>query len=103
MDSSPRFAPLTHLSRSRTASSHVMASRRTTRAWSSHAISASPPPGPDQHTRTGDQGHNEEVAMVMDPKRAQLEHEYRTALRDCVAGAGEEALAHAYELGRVAA
>jgi light-regulated signal transduction histidine kinase (bacteriophytochrome) len=39
----------------------------------------------------------------MDPKRAQLEHEYMTALRDCVAGAGEEALAHAYELGRVAA
>lgn len=38
-----------------------------------------------------------------DPKRAQLEHEYSTALRDCVTGAGEVALAHAYELGRMAA
>jgi light-regulated signal transduction histidine kinase (bacteriophytochrome) len=38
-----------------------------------------------------------------DPKRAQLEHEYSTALRDCVGGAGEVALAHAYELGRMAA
>ncbi len=38
-----------------------------------------------------------------DPKRAQLEHEYSTALRDCVAGAGEVALTHAYELGRMAA
>ena len=38
-----------------------------------------------------------------DPQRAQLEHEYSTALRDCVSGAGEVALAHAYELGRMAA
>jgi len=38
-----------------------------------------------------------------DPKRAQLEHEYSTALRDCVQGAGEIALTHAYELGRMAA
>jgi light-regulated signal transduction histidine kinase (bacteriophytochrome) len=38
-----------------------------------------------------------------DPKRVQLEHEYSTALRDCVAGAGEVALSHAYELGRMAA
>jgi light-regulated signal transduction histidine kinase (bacteriophytochrome) len=38
-----------------------------------------------------------------DPKRAQLEHEYSTALRDCVSGAGEVALSHAYELGRMAA
>jgi light-regulated signal transduction histidine kinase (bacteriophytochrome) len=38
-----------------------------------------------------------------DPKRQQLEHEYSTALRDCVSGAGEVSLAHAYELGRVAA
>jgi light-regulated signal transduction histidine kinase (bacteriophytochrome) len=38
-----------------------------------------------------------------DPQRAQLEHEYSTALRDCVGGAGEVALAHAYELGRMAA
>jgi light-regulated signal transduction histidine kinase (bacteriophytochrome) len=38
-----------------------------------------------------------------DPKRLQLEHEYSTALRDCVTGAGELALTHAYELGRMAA
>lgn len=38
-----------------------------------------------------------------DPKRIQLEHEYAIALRDCVSGAGEIALAHAYELGRMAA
>lgn len=38
-----------------------------------------------------------------DPQRVQLEHEYSTALRDCVGGAGEVALAHAYELGRMAA
>ncbi len=38
-----------------------------------------------------------------DPQRIQLEHEYSTALRDCVSGAGEVALAHAYELGRMAA
>ena len=38
-----------------------------------------------------------------DPKRVQLEHEYSTALRDCVNGAGEIALTHAYELGRMAA
>src|SRR3954451_21012753 len=38
-----------------------------------------------------------------DPKRAQLEHEYSTALRDAVGGAGELALSHAYELGRMAA
>lgn len=41
--------------------------------------------------------------MRPDPKRAQLEHEYSTALRDCVSGAGELALTHAYELGRMAA
>src|SRR4051794_18833357 len=41
--------------------------------------------------------------MRPDPKRSQLEHEYTTALRDAVGGAGEMALAHAYELGRVAA
>jgi len=41
--------------------------------------------------------------MRPDPKRTQLEHEYTTALRDAVGGAGEMALAHAYELGRVAA
>lgn len=41
--------------------------------------------------------------MNTDPKRSQLEHEYATALRDCVGGAGEVALAHAYELGRMAA
>jgi signal transduction histidine kinase len=41
--------------------------------------------------------------MRPDPKRAQLEHEYKSALRDAVHGAGEVALAHAYELGRVAA
>ena len=39
----------------------------------------------------------------MDRKRAQLEREYSTALRDCVHGAGELALTHAYELGRMAA
>ena len=38
-----------------------------------------------------------------DPKRTQIEHEYSTALRDCVNGAGEIALSHAYELGRMAA
>jgi len=38
-----------------------------------------------------------------DAKRLQLEHEYSTALRDCVTGAGEVALTHAYELGRMAA
>jgi light-regulated signal transduction histidine kinase (bacteriophytochrome) len=38
-----------------------------------------------------------------DPKRVQLEHEYSTALRDCITGAGEVALTHAYELGRMAA
>ena len=42
-------------------------------------------------------------AMRPDPKRTQLEHEYTTALRDAIGGAGEMALAHAYELGRVAA
>ncbi|HSN25752.1 MAG TPA: ATP-binding protein [Kofleriaceae bacterium] len=41
--------------------------------------------------------------MRPDPKRTQLEYEYKTALRDAVSGAGEVALAHAYELGRVAA
>jgi light-regulated signal transduction histidine kinase (bacteriophytochrome) len=41
--------------------------------------------------------------MRPDPKRTQLEHEYTTALRDAIGGAGEMALAHAYELGRVAA
>jgi light-regulated signal transduction histidine kinase (bacteriophytochrome) len=41
--------------------------------------------------------------MRADPKRSQIEHEYSTALRDCVNGAGELALAHAYELGRMAA
>jgi light-regulated signal transduction histidine kinase (bacteriophytochrome) len=41
--------------------------------------------------------------MRPDPKRVQLEHEYTSALRDAVSGAGEVALAHAYELGRVAA
>src|SRR5262245_46358550 len=41
--------------------------------------------------------------MRPDPKRAQVEHEYATALRDCVNGAGEIAFAHAYELGRMAA
>jgi len=40
---------------------------------------------------------------VTDYKRSQLEREYSTALRDCVHGAGELALTHAYELGRVAA
>jgi light-regulated signal transduction histidine kinase (bacteriophytochrome) len=40
---------------------------------------------------------------VTDARRVQLEHEYRTAVRDCVAGGGERALAHAYELGRIAA
>ena len=38
-----------------------------------------------------------------DPKRRQLAHEYANALRACVQGAGETALAHAYELGRIAA
>ena len=41
--------------------------------------------------------------MMPNPKRSQVEHEYTTALRDCVNGAGEIALAHAYELGRMAA
>ena len=41
--------------------------------------------------------------MRPDPKRTQLEYEYKAALRDAVSGAGEVALAHAYELGRVAA
>jgi light-regulated signal transduction histidine kinase (bacteriophytochrome) len=41
--------------------------------------------------------------MRPDPKRVQLEYEYTSALRDAVSGAGEVALAHAYELGRVAA
>ena len=41
--------------------------------------------------------------MRPDHKRAQLEHEYTSALRDALHGAGEVALAHAYELGRVAA
>jgi light-regulated signal transduction histidine kinase (bacteriophytochrome) len=40
---------------------------------------------------------------MMDPKRAQLEHEYVSALRDCVGGVGEAALSHAYEIGRQAA
>ena len=44
-----------------------------------------------------------DMGMRPDPRRAQLEHEYSTALRDCVGGAGEVALAHAYELGRMAA
>jgi light-regulated signal transduction histidine kinase (bacteriophytochrome) len=38
-----------------------------------------------------------------DPRRVQLEHEYSTALKDAVSGAGELALTHAYELGRMAA
>ena len=41
--------------------------------------------------------------MRPDPKRTQLELEYKAALKDAVAGAGEVALAHAYELGRLAA
>jgi light-regulated signal transduction histidine kinase (bacteriophytochrome) len=40
---------------------------------------------------------------MKDPKRAQLAHEYRSALRQASEGAGEIALAHAYELGRIAA
>jgi len=40
---------------------------------------------------------------MSDATRRQLEHEYSTALRDCVNGAGELALTHAYELGRMAA
>jgi light-regulated signal transduction histidine kinase (bacteriophytochrome) len=40
---------------------------------------------------------------MSDAKRAQLAHEYVMALRDCVQGAGETALAHAYEIGRIAA
>lgn len=43
------------------------------------------------------------MGMSSDPRRAQLEHEYSTALKDCVSGAGEVAFAHAYELGRMAA
>jgi light-regulated signal transduction histidine kinase (bacteriophytochrome) len=39
---------------------------------------------------------------VSDVRREQLVHEYAMALRDCVSGAGETALAHAYELGRIA-
>jgi light-regulated signal transduction histidine kinase (bacteriophytochrome) len=42
-------------------------------------------------------------AVRPDPKRVQLEHEYSTALKDAVSGAGEIALSHAYELGRMAA
>ena len=42
-------------------------------------------------------------AVPSDPIRAQLLHDYAQALRDCVCGAGETALVHAYELGRVAA
>lgn len=38
-----------------------------------------------------------------DARRVQLEHEYSMALRDCVAGGGDGALAHASQLGRVAA
>jgi light-regulated signal transduction histidine kinase (bacteriophytochrome) len=41
--------------------------------------------------------------MSDDPKRAQLAHEYRSALRSASDGGGELALAHAYELGRMAA
>ena len=41
--------------------------------------------------------------MTLDPKRAQLAHEYKAALREANDGAGESALSHAYELGRVAA
>ena len=40
---------------------------------------------------------------LLDPKRAQLEHEYSAALRECVGGAGALALAHAHEIGRAAA
>jgi light-regulated signal transduction histidine kinase (bacteriophytochrome) len=40
---------------------------------------------------------------MSDPKRAQLVHEYKSALRSAIEGAGEVALAHAYELGRMAA
>ena len=40
---------------------------------------------------------------MTDAKRRQLAHEYTSALRDCLQGAGEAALAHAYEIGRVAA
>src|SRR5205823_6130366 len=53
--------------------------------------------------RDRDHGDAQEVVAVMDAKRSQLEHEYKTALRDCLQGAGEAALAHAYELGRIAA
>jgi light-regulated signal transduction histidine kinase (bacteriophytochrome) len=41
--------------------------------------------------------------MMNDPKRAQLAHEYVMALRECITGGGEASLAHAYELGRIAA
>jgi len=40
---------------------------------------------------------------MSDAKRLQMAHEYAMALRDCIAGAGETALAHAYEIGRIAA
>lgn len=39
---------------------------------------------------------------MSDAKRQQLQHEYTIALREVSAGAGEAALAHAYEIGRVA-
>jgi light-regulated signal transduction histidine kinase (bacteriophytochrome) len=42
-------------------------------------------------------------AMSQDPKRAQLVHEYKSALRTASEGGGELALAHAYEIGRMAA
>jgi light-regulated signal transduction histidine kinase (bacteriophytochrome) len=38
-----------------------------------------------------------------DARRAQLEHEYSAALRECVAGRGDGSLAHANQLGRMAA
>ncbi len=38
-----------------------------------------------------------------DIRRVQLEHEYSTALRECVSGGRDVALAHAHQLGRMAA
>ena len=65
------------------------ARQRMTPAWSSRGTSGAVR-RKDGHARHGDDGHTQGVATVMDPKRAQLEHEYMTALRDASAGAGED-------------
>src|SRR5262249_1160269 len=98
-DSRPRSFRLVPLSRSRTRSCRVGQRVPTMPGpWSPGMPPSRPKP------KTGYGCEDSHVVMNRpDPQRVQLEHEYSTALRDCVSGAGEVALSHAYELGRVAA